>query len=92
MTMNTYAPTPDTKTFALGRLVATLAEDAMFGISTGGGTDVLEGLGRRRGEAYSAVLAGHRLNTMSGSSTTGSSSSPAPPPPSARPRGCRWPR
>ena len=66
MTMDAYAPTPDTKTLALGRLVATLAEDAMFGLSTGGGTDVLEGLGRRRGEAYSAVLAGHRLNTMSG--------------------------
>ncbi len=66
MTMDAYAPTPDPKTFALGRLVGTLAEDAMFGLSTGGGTDVLEGLGRRRGEAYSAVLAGHRLNTMCG--------------------------
>jgi tellurite resistance protein len=66
MTMDAYAPTPDPKTFALGRLVGTLAEDAMFGLSTGGGTDVLEGLGRRRGEAYSAILAGHRLNTMTG--------------------------
>jgi hypothetical protein len=66
MTMDAYAPTPDPKTFALGRLVGTLAEDAMFALSTGGGTDVLEGLGRRRGEAYSAVIAGHRLNTMSG--------------------------
>ena len=66
MTMDAYAPTPDPKTYALGRLVGTLAEDAMFGLSTGGGTDVLEGLGRRRAEAYSAVLAGHRLNTMSG--------------------------
>jgi len=66
MTMDAYAPTPDPKTFALGRLVGALAEDAMFGLSTGGGTDVLEGLGRRRGEAYSAILAGHRLNTMSG--------------------------
>ncbi len=65
MTMDAYAPTPDPKTYALGRLVGTLAEDAMFGLSTGGGTDVLEGLGRRRAEAYSAVLAGHRLNTMS---------------------------
>ena len=66
MTMDAYAPTPDPKTHALGRLVGALAEDAMFGLSTGGGTDVLEGLGRRRGEAYSAILAGHRLNTMSG--------------------------
>ena len=66
MTMDAYAPTPDPKTYALGRLVGTLAEDAMFGLSTGGGTDALEGLGRRRAEAYSAVLAGHRLNTMSG--------------------------
>jgi tellurite resistance protein len=61
-----YAPVADAKTQALARLVSTLAEDAMFGLSTGGGIDVLEGLGRRRGEAYSAVLAGHRLNTMSG--------------------------
>ena len=66
MTMDAYAPTPDPKTYALGRLVGTLAEDAMFGLSTGGGSDVLEGLGRRRAEAYSAVVAGHRLNTMCG--------------------------
>lgn len=61
-----YAPMTDPKTFALGRLVSALAEDAMFGLSTGGGTDVLDGLGKRRGEAYSAILAGHRLNTMTG--------------------------
>lgn len=65
-----YAPEPgaratDAKTHVLGRLVSTLAEDAIFGLSCGGGTDVLDGLGKRRGEAYSAVLAGHRLNTMS---------------------------
>jgi hypothetical protein len=66
MTMDAYAPAPDGKTLVLGRLVSTLAEDAMFALSTGGGTDVLDGLGKRRGEAYSAVLAGHRLNTMSG--------------------------
>jgi len=64
MTMDAYAPTPDSKTLVLGRLVGTLAEDAMFGLSCGGGSDVLDGLGKRRGEAYSAVLAGHRLNTM----------------------------
>lgn len=66
MTDDAYAPMTDSKTLVLGRLVSTLAEDAMFGLSTGGGTDVLEGLGKRRGEAYSAILAGHRLNTMTG--------------------------
>lgn len=65
MTMDdAYAATTDPKTLVLGRLVSTLAEDAMFGLSTGGGSDVLDGLGKRRGEAYSAILAGHRLNTM----------------------------
>ncbi len=66
MVMDAYAPMVDPKTAALGRLIATLAEDAIFGLSTGGGTNVLEPLGRRRGEAYQAVIAGHRLNTMSG--------------------------
>ena len=66
MTMDAYAPTPDQKTLVLGRLVSTLAEDAVFGLSCGGGTDVLDGLGKRRGEAYAAVLSGHRLNTMTG--------------------------
>ncbi len=65
MTLDAYAPTVDPKTAALGRLIGTLAEDAVFGLATGGGPTVLEGLGRRRGEAYQAVLAGHRLNTMS---------------------------
>ncbi len=66
MTFDAYAPSVDPKTLVLGRLVSTLAEDAIFGLSTGGGFAVLEPLGRRRGEAYSAVLAGHRLNTMLG--------------------------
>jgi tellurite resistance protein len=66
MTHDAYAPASDPKTLVLGRLVSTLAEDAMFGLATGGGTDVLDGLGKRRGEAYTAILAGHRLNTMSG--------------------------
>src|SRR6185295_11982947 len=61
-----YAPNVDTKTAVLGSLVTTLAEDAIFGLSCGGGANVLEGLGKRRGEAYSAILAGHRLNTMMG--------------------------
>ncbi len=66
MTMDAYAPATDPKTHALGKLVSTLAEDAIFGLSCGGGSGVLDGLGKRRGEAYSAILAGHRLNTMSG--------------------------
>jgi len=66
MTMDAYAPSVDPRTFALARLVATLSEDAMFGFATGGGSAVLEGLGKRRGEAYSAVVSGHRLNTMLG--------------------------
>lgn len=64
--MDAYAPTVDPKTAALGRLIGALAEDGIFGLATGAGTSVLEGLGRRRGEAYQAVLGGHRLNTMSG--------------------------
>ncbi len=64
MTMDAYAPEPDTKTKVLGRLVSTLAEDAIFGLAAGGGPGSLDGLGKRRGEAYSAVLAGHRLNTL----------------------------
>jgi hypothetical protein len=66
MTYDAYAPPIDPKTLALGRLVMTLAEDAIFGLGTGGGADVLEPLGKRRGEAYAAILAGHRLNTMVG--------------------------
>jgi tellurite resistance protein len=65
MTLDAYAPMVDAKTAALGRLVSTLAEDAIFGLATGGGVGILEALARRRGEAYQAVIAGHRLNTMS---------------------------
>jgi hypothetical protein len=56
----------DPKTAALARLIAAMAEDAIFALGSGGGFDVLDGLGKRRGEAYQAVLNGHRLNTMSG--------------------------
>jgi hypothetical protein len=66
MTMDAYAPAVDPKTHALGKLVSALAEDAIFGLSCGGGPGVLDGLGKRRGEAYAAILVGHRLNTMSG--------------------------
>jgi hypothetical protein len=65
MTFDAYAPSVDAKTAVLGTLVTTLAEDAIFGLSCGGGAGVLDGLGKRRGEGYAAVLAGHRLNTMS---------------------------
>ncbi|MCL2778928.1 MAG: hypothetical protein FWD73_13085 [Polyangiaceae bacterium] len=65
-TTDAYAPAVDPKTFALAHLLTTLAQDAIFAMSCGAGMGVLEGLGKRRGEAYGAVLAGHRLNTMSG--------------------------
>lgn len=64
-TMDAYAPMVDPKTAALGRLITTLAEDGIFGLATGAGAEALEGLGKRRFEAYQAVLQGHRLNTMS---------------------------
>jgi hypothetical protein len=66
MTFDAYAPSIDPKTLALVRLVGTLAEDAVFALTCGGGAAMLEGLGKRRGEAYAAVIAGHRLNTMLG--------------------------
>ncbi len=64
MTMDAYAPAVDEKTLGLSRLVSVLAEDAIFTLAAGGGTQSLELLGKRRGEAYSAVLAGHRIQTM----------------------------
>lgn len=66
MFRDAYAPMVDPKTAALGRLLGALAEDAIFGLAAGGGPSVLEGLGRRRGEAYQAILSNHRLHTMSG--------------------------
>lgn len=57
---------PDPKTAALARLICTASEDAIFALGSGGGTGSLEGLAKRRGDAYQAVIAGHRLNTMSG--------------------------
>jgi hypothetical protein len=59
-------PGPDPKTAALARLIMTASEDAIFVLGSGGGTGSLDGLGKRRGEAYQAVLGGHRLNTMCG--------------------------
>ena len=52
MTLDAYAPMVDAKTAALARLITTLAEDAIFALGTGGSATVLEGIGRRRGEAY----------------------------------------
>ncbi len=66
MIADAYAPTNDVKTATLGRLLQTLAEDAMFALSAGGGADVLDLLGKRRSEAYAAVLTGQRRMTMSG--------------------------
>lgn len=66
MTMDAYAPTLDPREAALGRLLGALAEDAIFALSAGGGPNVLEPIGRRRSEAYQAILAGRRLNTMCG--------------------------
>jgi hypothetical protein len=63
--VDAYAPMTDPKTAALGRLLSALAEDAIFGLSTGGGLPMLEGLGRRRADAYHAIVGGHRLATMS---------------------------
>lgn len=64
MTLDAYAPAIDPKTASLTRLLAALAEDAVFALATGGGPNVLEPLGRRRAEAYQAIVAGQRLNTM----------------------------
>jgi tellurite resistance protein len=64
MTMDAYAPAVDEKTMGLSRLVSVLAEDAIFALAGGAGPQSLELLGKRRGEAYSAVLAGHRIHTM----------------------------
>jgi hypothetical protein len=66
MTLDTSAPSVVPPTALLGLLVMTLAEDAVFGLATGGGVGLLEGLGERRSEAYAVVLSGHRVNTMAG--------------------------
>ncbi len=66
MTTDAYAPEPaaDPKTLALSRLVSTLAEDAIFTLAAGAGVAALEGVAKRRGESYGAILAGHTLNSM----------------------------
>ena len=66
MTIDAYAPTqvPDPKTLALSRILTALAEDAIFTLAAGGGPQALEPVSKRRGEAYSAILGGHALNSM----------------------------
>jgi tellurite resistance protein len=57
---------PDLASAALSRLVGVLCEDAIFALSCGGG-DVaasLEGLGKRRVDAYNAALQGMVLPRM----------------------------
>jgi tellurite resistance protein len=59
-------PGGDPRTAALARLICAISEDAIFALGTGGGTASLDGLGKRRGEAYQAVGAGPPRNTKSG--------------------------
>ena len=61
------AVSSDLATDALGRLVAVLAEDAMFALAAGGGDaeGALEGLGKRREPAYNAILQGMPVARMS---------------------------
>jgi tellurite resistance protein len=54
-------PQPDAPQQALSRLITTLMEDAIFALAAGGGTASLDGLAKRRADAYNAVLAGHKL-------------------------------
>ncbi len=66
MTIDAYAPPQvnDPKTLALSRILTALAEDAIFTLAAGGGLPALEPVSKRRGEAYSAILGGHALNSM----------------------------
>lgn len=66
MTTDAYAAPQahDAKTLALSRVLTALAEDAIFTLAAGGGPTALDPVGKRRGEAYSAILAGHALNSM----------------------------
>lgn len=56
----------DLASTALGRLIGVLCEDAIFALSTGGGdaAEALEGLGKRRVDAYNAALQGMTLPRM----------------------------
>src|SRR5437763_16906222 len=66
MTTDAYAPTVDATTAAVGRLVACLAEEAMFAVagSRGDARDALEGAMKRRADAHVAVLEGKPVPRM----------------------------
>jgi hypothetical protein len=66
MTTQHHATPADAYTQALSRLVSTLAEDAIFALSAAarGHPAALEGLGKRRTDAYTAVLQGNRALKM----------------------------
>ncbi|MFO0667308.1 MAG: hypothetical protein U0174_25380 [Polyangiaceae bacterium] len=68
MTHDAYAPEPHTTTdhvsMSLSRLVSHLSADAIFALAAGGGLESLEGFGKRRGEAYVAVLSGTPVHTL----------------------------
>lgn len=64
MTQDATAPLVDPRTAALARLVATLAEDVTFSLACLGGDGHLETLGKRRGETYSALLAGRPVPSL----------------------------
>jgi hypothetical protein len=61
-----HVSTSDAYTQALSRLVSTLAEDAIFALSAAGRGHpaALDGLGKRRTEAYTSVLQGQRALHM----------------------------
>jgi len=49
---------------ALSHLLATLSEDAIFALSTGGAEAALEGLSKRRADAYATRMKGEAIHTM----------------------------
>ena len=64
--MTLAAVPPDPYTQALGRLVSTLTEDAIFALAASprGAPAALEGFGKRRTDAYTAVLQGSPTSRM----------------------------
>jgi len=66
MAMTTPSGTTDPYTQALSRLVGALCEDAIFALAAAprGQAAALEGLAKRRTEAYTGVLQGHRVLRM----------------------------
>jgi hypothetical protein len=66
MAMTAPSAATDPYTQALSRLVGALCEDAVFALAAAprGQAAALEGLAKRRTEAYTAVLQGHRVLRM----------------------------